>query len=283
MESAIRFLAVRGLRGSRFLCAILMIVVGHSAYASDPDSPLIVWQQAPSPPAVIIEGPSAGDGYLQHTTNWFINHLTDYRHEKRIIPTPKVLDDMAKGEFICSNFLYDSPHRRSFLTFSNPVLELQPLRLFIAPEKLPELRFAMRDGAVDLGLLVQQNKLSIGMPVGYRFDEALVPGVHNFLKSKMTQSDGTTEMTVRLFDVDRIDGFITYQVNVSYYRETGDLGRATVPVPIMGVPVRPLPVSCSGNKQQAQKIIDAVNILLSDPDNRRELEAFYTRWSTPKP
>jgi hypothetical protein len=121
------------------------------------------------------------------------------------------------------------------------------------------------------------------MPVGYRFDEALVPGVHNFLKSKMTQSDGTTEMTVRLFDVDRIDGFITYQVNVSYYRETGDLGRATVPVPIMGVPVRPLPVSCSGNKQQAQKIIDAVNILLSDPDNRRELEAFYTRWSTPKP
>ena len=280
--SVIRYLAVCGRKGSCFLFAVLLLIVGQFAHASDADNPLIVWQLAPSPPAVIVDGPSAGDGFLQRATDWFIRHLTRYRHEKRMIPIPKALDDMAKGEFICSSFLYDSPHRRDFLTFSAPILEMQPLRIFVAPEKLPALRYAMRDGSVDLGLVAQQNKLSIGMPVGFRFDDTLVPGVHDFMGSEMTQSAGTTEMTVRLFDVGRIDGFITYQFNVSYYREIGDLGRAAIPVPIMGVPNRPLPISCSGNKQQAQQIIDAVNALLSSPENRQELEAFYTRWNNPK-
>lgn len=282
MGSVIRYLAVCGRKGCRFLCAPLLLIIAQFANAAEPDDPLIVWQLAPSAPAVIVEGPSAGDGYLQLTTDWFIDHLTEYRHEKRMIPIPKALDDMAKGEFICSNFLYDSPHRRDFLTFSGPILEIHPLRLFISPEKLPELRYAMREGSVDLGLLAQQNRLSIGMPVGFRFDEALVPGVQDFMSSKMTQSAGTTEMTVRLFDVGRIDGFITYQVNVSYYREVGNLDRTAIPVPIMGVPTRSLPISCSGDKQQAKQIIDAVNALLTSPENRQELEAFYTRWNNPK-
>ncbi|MHC8494320.1 hypothetical protein ACTU44_16650 [Thalassospira sp. SM2505] len=278
-----RYLMISGLTVACYLSAASLVKSGGKAQAAEPALPLIVWQQAPSPPAVIIDGPSAGDGYLQRTTDWLISHLPGYRHEKRMVPIPRALDVMAKGEFMCSNFLYESDYRRNFLIFSDPLLELQALTMFIAPEKLNELRYAMRDGMVDLGLLAHQNKLSIGMPVGYRFDEALVPGVNDFLQSKMTQSAGTTEMTIRLFDVSRIDGFISYQVNVNYYREAGELGRETIPVPIMGVPVRPLPVSCSGDKKQAQQIIDAVNSLLSDQQNRQELEAFYDRWAAATP
>lgn len=281
MERFARFIVTFRWTAICLLLAMSCAVSSPDAKASDHVPLEIIWQQVPSAPAVITEGPSVGEGYLQRTTDWLISHLPEFHHEIRVMPVPKVLDEMAKGQFICSNFLFESALRREYMLFSDPVMELHPIHLFIAPEKLPDLRFAMRDGAVDLGLLAGQDKLSIGISVGYRFDEGLVPGINDFLNAHMTQSAGTTEMVVRLFDVRRIDGFIAYEVNVNYYRETAQLDRDTVAVPIVGVPRRPLPVSCSGDKQHARKIIDAVNLLLSNPENRREIHAFYTRWSEP--
>jgi uncharacterized protein (TIGR02285 family) len=250
----------------------------NNAHAADQDAPVIIWQQVVIPPAVIAEGPSAGTGYMEQTTNWLIANLPEFQHQKQIFPVAQGLKEMRHGAQICSNFLYETSSRYDFLTFSDPLMYLQPVQLFIAPEKFSMLRYAMIDGEVDLALMTMQQKLSIGMPIGFRFEDELIPGFAEFIKSRMTQSAGTTEKVFGLYEANRIDGFISYQTNVNYFREHNQLARDFVAVPIAGVAAQPLPVSCSGDKALVKRIIDAINVLLSDPANTQQLVGFYSRW-----
>lgn len=260
------------------VCCMAVFLFTPPAQA-DQDAPMITWQQVVLPPAVIADGYAAGEGYMEQTTNWLIAHLPQFRHEKRIIPVAQAINEMTKGTPICSHFLYETNARTDYLVFSEPVLHLKPIHLFLAPEKLSTLRYAMRDGVVDLELMTRQSRLSIGMPIGFRFDDSLVPGFSTFISSQLTHSAGTTQQVVAMYVADRIDGFISYQTNVNYYRQAKTLTRETIAIPIMGVPSRPLPVSCSGDKARAREIIAAINTLLADPDNRAELNRFYTRWA----
>lgn len=260
------------------VCCVVALLTSRLAHA-DQDGNLITWQQVVLPPAVIADGYAAGEGYMEQTTNWLITHLPQFQHEKRVIPVAQALNEMSRGTPICSHFLYETHARTDYLVFSDPVLHLKPIRLFLTPDKLSTLRYAMRDGMVDLELMTNQNRLSIGMPIGFRFDDSLVPGFSTFISSQLTHSAGTIKQVVRMYEANRIDGFISYQTNVNYYRHADALTREIIAVPIMGVSTRPLPVSCSGDKERAQEIIEAINALLAAPDNRAELNRFYTRWA----
>ncbi|MCC9625464.1 hypothetical protein LPB41_27645 [Thalassospira sp. MA62] len=262
-----------------FLAASFLVSAVSTAQAHDPSESRIniTWQEIHYPPVGITEGPRAGQGFMQQARNWLIERLPQFDHEIEEIAIPRIRETIREENLFCSTFLVHTDLRDRMMVFSSAMFEIYPLRFLIAEDAIPAVLPAVSDGSVDLEMVASQNRLSVGLPLGYRFDRELGLSLSHLRDAPMTAQAGELPDLIRLFEADRLDSLMIHDVNVVYHQRDGELTRASKIYPIKNAQPQEVAVSCT-RTNRGHKVIAAVNELIGDKENRLLLAGFYAEW-----
>jgi len=248
-----------------------------SLAAANTDRVVVVWQDLHYPPIGFTTGPLVGEGFMQKTRNWLIEQLPQFDHETTEIIIGRFVEQARHGEILCSTFLIQTKARKNFLTYSSPLYAMRPVSLLVAKDRLDDVFAATIDGHVDLSVIARLNRLSVGIPLDYRFAEEFGQQLADLRAAPLTAQAGELPLLVRMFDAGRIDALLAYEANLIYHQKQGQLNRAMVSFPLLHTKLQPVSVSCT-KSDAGDQLINAVNQILSDDENRRETARFYSQW-----
>jgi len=259
------------------VCALAITVSFCPLATANTDRVKIVWQDLHYPPIGFTTGPLMGEGFMQQTRNWFIERLPQFDHATTEIIISRFLEQARNVEILCSTFLVQTEARKNFLTYSSPLYEMRPVSLLVAKERVNDVFAATIGRHVDLSEIARLNRLSVGIPLDYRFAEEFGQQLADLREAPLTTQAGELPILVRMFDAGRIDALLAYEANLIYHQKQGQLHREIVSFPLLHTRLQPVSVSCT-KSDAGNQIINAVNQILSNEENRREVARFYSQW-----
>lgn len=189
----------------QFTVTSLLILCNFFASAEEID-----WYITDFYPCHVIEGPNKGNGFCDTTLYRVMNQMTDIVHN--IVPTTanKLHAEALKGTQFCTLTLLETPERKEYLAFSDPIMAVLPNGLIILRDDLRFEKFLDDQNRIRLSELVKDEKLIFGRQISRSYGstiDALIDGEQAQFPKVVTERDVPY---VDLLKAGRIDYAIGY-------------------------------------------------------------------------
>jgi uncharacterized protein (TIGR02285 family) len=263
----------------------LLILVGCllSFFRSTPAQadPQLVWAIPPFPPA-FIERHGQISGYGIEVQNWFSGRLSGYRQKNARVPLARLLAEMRGPQLRCSSVLLETPERRKYIYFSQPVLMHLPLSVVIRTADISLFRPMINArGEINLDLLLANRSLESAVRIGRSYGATIDQALDRAGKNTNIMRIGADDKLIRLLALKRLDWVFAFPSEAEYQRRQARLDISLESIPIAGnPPILRGTFGCS-KTPEGKKVIDQVNrIIDANPD--RPWQSLYADWLSPQ-
>lgn len=253
----------------------------------------LLWLASDFKPFMILDGPQAGEGYLDKAQKVFQQLLPGYRHRSvqgNASRREQIMQAGLRGNRqICSVTLFRTPRREGFALFSRPYLYVLPSGLITLSDLAA--RFApYRDAKGDLQLtqILASRQFRLGVTpkriYGGVIDKLLEPFAAPGVEPTVIWRAGedNSEGLYSMLQHGRIDYTPGFAVEEQYlYRQRAGQA-ATVFLPLAGnTELLEARFSCA-RTPWGGRIVAQVDGLLADPALRAQFQQFYEQWLSPQ-
>lgn len=262
-----------------FLICIVFLSVQAMAQEEPQEKPLLTWYLTNWPPAFIVDGPRKGTGYADVSLDIFEREMPEYRHERILLPYPRILNYLERGKQGCyPTNIYNKKH--DFGITAVPHVLVSGHNIYIHKEN--QSRFPYSQG-VSLASLLASPELTLGVRGDLEFGPTLSPilKAHHGQKHMLTRSgQDLADGLVKMLDRKRIDYFIEYNFVMQFVTDKiGSTMDNFVEIPILENREEYIrgAVECP-NTAWGKEVIDKVNIILLALRGGEELKGINEKW-----
>lgn len=267
-----------GWRGGLALLAVwASVAVGEHARASDG----LVWMTVDLPPATIIDGEMAGNGFADQQLKVLFAALPGYEHQIVRGTIARDWHELETRDGVCFNWVTRNSGFHWNAVFSKrPVLN-PGYRLVVRTSRLTEfLPFAI-SGDVDLELLGRNDNLS----GGYIASRDYLSTINAFIGSEdrraRLQKTMNSSQLVELLHAGRVDFIFASPTEVAYYRELLHLSDAFSVLKVKGEPVYNEGYIACSSGPIGKAVIAKIDAYLDRPEGWGSYVAPLQRWLEP--
>lgn len=231
-------------------------------------------------PAVIADGPFAGQGGAEVSARLLGRALPQFQWRYEIAAPPRILHEIAQRDGICAMGMGKAPDREAFVLFDNRPGISPGFGLILREDRLPEFRrFLDAEGAVDLGRLTEAQDLRGGYPAG----RPPFGAVKEFIEkaSGRMSLDGDTNRLFRQLKAKHLDYLFGARDEVVYFAATMGEDVKFVSLPIVGIDRFGKGYFACSKGAVGEAVIAAINAYLADDAHWAALTAPWARWLSP--
>ncbi|KMO12929.1 hypothetical protein SQ03_23105 [Methylobacterium platani JCM 14648] len=241
----------------------------------------VTWAVYDAAPFMMTEGEHRDTGIFDRIRQVLTARLTGYAHSTLIVPFPRIVTSLKKGEEWCFVGGVKTPEREGFAVFSRPVAMFYPLRIVV--------RAADRDRFAALGPLSLHDLLTArrSLRTSVLRDRAIAPAVDAlFRQYPPGQTHSEFGEAYRMLLNDRLDYLVDFS-NIAAYNARA-LGRSDA---FVGLAFAESPepvfarVMCAGTPW-GREVVAAIDAVLAtertSPAYRRIVEAWAAQDDLPR-
>lgn len=255
--------------------ALLLLLAGASAPAEE-----AVWMLPQVAPAVIIDGPFAGQGGTELALKALGQALPQFSWRYEVATPLRELHDIAQRDGLCSWGFAKLPERQAYMVFNNRPMLSPGYGLILREDRLSEFkRFLDAEGAVDLGKLAEAKTLSGGYPGGRPRYGALGDFIQK--NGDHLTADTDSHRLFRQLKAKRLDYLFGVRDEAIYFAAALGQDSGIVTLPIAGMDRYGRAYIACSKGAVGQAVIAAVNSWLDDDAHWAAFIAPWARWLSP--
>lgn len=235
----------------------------------------VVWCTFDTPPLNIPYGPLENTGYSDRFQQDLFQVMND-EHTVITCNIARTLEMFKKTSNVCNSALLYTRERDAFVHYSKPIIGLIPNRLIVLSERRDILKPYLTQKGVDLGRLLRESKLVVGLirgrAYGKNIDQPLKEADASPFIHRVTQmSVGAKQLFGK-----RVDLLIAYTQEIAYYQRINKVETKYESFPILGEHFVDVHVGCS-DSEQGRTVVEQIDRLL-DEGLREAYLRHYLEW-----
>lgn len=232
------------------------------------------------PPAVVAEGPLAGQGASELALRALGEALPQFAWRYEFATPLRELREITQRDGLCSWGFARLPEREKVMIFNNRPMISPGYGLILREDRVAKFQpFLDASGAINLTRLAEAASLRGGYPGG----RPQYATIKDFIEKNpgRLNSDSDTGRLFRQLKAGHLDYLFGSRDEVVYYATTlGDNATFTA-FPIAGMPAFDMGYIACSKGPISEKVIAAVNDYLADEAHWATFIAPWSRWMTP--
>jgi uncharacterized protein (TIGR02285 family) len=255
--------------------ALALLVTAGAATAEE-----AVWMIPAVPPAVVAEGPLAGQGGSELALRSLGQALPQFAWRYEFATPLREMHEIAQRGGVCSFGFAKRPEREQIMLFNNRPMVSPGYGLIIRDDRSPEFqRFLDAGGALDLDRLAEDKALHGGYSAGRNLYGSMKDFIENN-PSRLTV-DGDSGRLFRQLKARRLDYLFGSRDEVLYYASSLGNNATFTAFPLVGMSAYGKGYIACSKGPVGEKVIAAVDAYLDDDAHWATFIAPWERWLTP--
>jgi uncharacterized protein (TIGR02285 family) len=195
----------------------------------------IIWYVPDFPPAMIVSGPSKGQGFIDYLMQRIMLEADEYKYELLTANVARFVDAAKNGETAVHPYLLKNEEREKYLLFSLPAAVTVPHFVMFRKDREKDFSPFYKNGAIVLQDVFKAGVFNCAIPVDISYGEKIDSIIKNpeFAENVISRTGvNAGEGEVRMLDAGFADFIIAYPVNFNMVLRTVSFDNEFIMAPI---------------------------------------------------